>query len=596
MTPMFEPVLALLAKVNPGLLLVAAGVLMLVARGTPLRAAVLLGGPAAALAALLMGPVAWAEDWTVSQAMGLELVSYRVDSLSFVFGVGFILAAALCGMFSLHRQSPLQDAAALVYAGGAVGAVFSGDLITLFLFWETTALASAVLVFAGGRPGSVAAAMRYLLFQLLSGLLVLGGAAWLAAEGAPTTYSGLAPLGLQPLLGILGLSTPAGVMIFLGFGIKAGFPLLHAWLPDAYPRASETGAVILSAFTTKLAVYALLRCFAGTEALIWIGAAMALLPAVLALHEDDLRRVLCYSLIGQVGFMVCGAGVGTSLAVNGAVAHAFASLCYQTLLFMSLGAVMLRTGATRASDLGGLYRTMPLTALAAIVGSLSLCAVPLFAGFAGKSMTVSAIEGQKLFGPWLMLLAASAAMVVHTGLRVPLAVFFGRDRGLRPAEAPFNMLLAMGLAGALTVGIGSTPSWLYDILPFRDEAMEYLRGYFWKPAHVLLQLELVLFAALAFVGLRQAGWLAQERAGRARDADWLVWKAAPVVIDGLWTPIARAAGGVVRLAVSLGSALKEDGRQFFSHGKLMSLKFPLDATVLWTMVLLALVLLIALFY
>jgi multicomponent Na+:H+ antiporter subunit D len=591
---MYEPLLELLATVNPGVFMMMAGGLAVFVRGTPLRVLALLGGPALALFAMLQ-PAPWTEPLATASMFGNELVLFRIDSLSFVFGLGFVLAAALAGIYALHRTAPLQDAMSLVYAGAAVGAVFSGDLLTLFVFWEIAGLSSAVLVFAGGDEDALGAGMRYLLFQLASGLLLLGGAAWLAAEGAPTTFAGLAPLGQHPLLGVLDLSTPAGALIFCALGIKAAFPLAHTWVTDAYPRASETGTVVLSLFTTKLAVYALLRCFTGTEVLVWIGALMAVLPALLMLHEGNLRRVLSYSLICQVGFMVCAVGVGTPLAVNGAVAHAFTSIAYQTLLFMALGAVVYRTGTDQEPSLGGLYRTMPLTALACLVGALSIAAAPGSSGFTGKSMTVSGVEGQELLGPWLLLLAASAATVVQVAIRIPASVFFGADRGLRPSEAPFNMLFAMGIAGFVAVIAGLGPAWLYDILPFPDEAMEYLRNYFWKPSHVLLQLELVLFAALAFVVLKQRGWLPDAPQGAVRDTGWVASRLVSGPGQTLWSAGGRLLGMIWRGVSTVAAALQEDARQFFSHGKLMSLKFPLDSTTIWTVVVLGCVLIVALY-
>ena len=155
------------------------------------------------------------------------------------------------------------------------------------------------------------------------------------------------------------INAPGAVLILAGFGIKAAFPMVHNWLQDSYPRASETGAVVLSVFTTKLAVYALARYFAGLEWLIWIGAVMTVFPVFFAVIENDLRKVLAYSLNNQVGFMVCAVGIGTQLAVNGAAAHAFAHIMYKALLFMSMGAVLYRTGTTKANELGGLQRTMP---------------------------------------------------------------------------------------------------------------------------------------------------------------------------------------------------------------------------------------------
>ena len=309
------------------------------------------------------------------------LTLVRVDKLSFLFGILFHLAAFLAILFSLHVKDRMQNVSGLVYAGSALGAVFAGDLLSLFVFWEILAVSSAFLVLAARSATSYGATMRYLLFQILSGVVLLAGVLVYAHQTGSIAFGKMALDGLGPWL------------IFLAIGIKCGFPLLHNWLTDAYPQSTPTGAVFLSAFTTKVAVYALARSFAGTEILIYIGAAMTMFPIFFAVIENDLRRVLSYSMINQIGFMVCGIGLGSALAVNGAVSHAFNDVIFKGLLFMSMGAVMLRTGTTKASELGGLYKSMPWTTGFCIVGAASISAFPLFSGFVSKSMVmVAALE------------------------------------------------------------------------------------------------------------------------------------------------------------------------------------------------------------
>jgi multicomponent Na+:H+ antiporter subunit D len=285
---------------------------------------------------------------------------------------------------------------------------------------------------------------------------------------------------------------PASLLIFIGFGVNAAWPGLHAWLTDAYPASSATGAVFLSAFTTKSAVYVLARAFPGTEALIWIGAAMAVFPLFYAVIENDLRRTLSYMLINQVGFMMVGIGIGSELALNGACAHAFAHLLYDGLVFMALGAVMHRTGRTRATELGGLFGSMPVTAVCCIVGGLSFAAFPLTSGFVSKSLVLSAAGEEGLALPWLMLMAASAGAFLLAGVKIPYYAFFGSRQGEEVREAPPHMLLAMILAAGLSIGIGVWPRPLYDLLPFAVDYEPY------TAPHVLSQLQLVCFSGLAF--------------------------------------------------------------------------------------------------
>jgi multicomponent Na+:H+ antiporter subunit D len=311
------------------------------------------------------------------------------------------------------------------------------------------------------------------------------------------------------------------LLIFLAFGIKCAFPLLHNWLQDAYPEATESGTVMLSAFTTKLAVYALARGFAGTGELVWIGAAMTAFPIFYAVIENDLRRVLAYSLNNQLGFMVVGIGIGTELALNGTAAHAFAHIIYKALLFMSMGAVLLRAGTINGSELGGLYKSMPWTAAFCIVGAASISAFPLFSGFISKSMILSAAGTEGLLVTYLVLLFASAGVFHHSGIKIPYFAFFGHDSGKRCEEAPINMLVAMALAAGLCIGIGVFPAPLYAMLPYPVDYAPY------TGSHVLSQLQLLMFSALAFAVLMRTGIYPPELRAVNLDFDWFYRRPLP---------------------------------------------------------------------
>jgi multicomponent Na+:H+ antiporter subunit D len=294
--------------------------------------------------------------------------------------------------------------------------------------------------------------------------------------------------------------------------------LLHPWLTDAYPEATITGVIFMSAFTTKCAVYALARAFPGTEALIWIGAIMTGFPIFYAVIENDLRRVLAYSLINQVGFMVCGIGIGTALAINGAVAHVFNDVLFKALLFMSMGAVMYRTGKINGTALGGLYRTMPFTCICCMVGAASISAFPLFSGFVSKSMVMDAAAKGHMRIIWFILLFASAGVFHHAGIKIPFFAFFGHDSGMRPKEAPVNMLLAMGIAAFLCIFIGSFPGLLYSLLPYPVDYVPY------TAPHVVGQTQLLFFSALAFSLLLLSGIYPGEQRCVNLDFDWFYRK------------------------------------------------------------------------
>jgi multicomponent Na+:H+ antiporter subunit D len=302
--------------------------------------------------------------WVVN-FLGYDLIFGRVDKLSLAFGYIFGLISFLAALYSLKVKEDGHHIAGFIYAGSGQGVVFAGDFLTLFLFWEIMAFSAAYLIWSGKTRASIAAGFRYLLVHIAGGLFLLAGIILHYHDTGSLVFS------------YLGLSGPASYLILLGFGINAAFPVLHAWLPDAYPEATFSGTVFLSVFTTKSAVYVLARGFPGTEMLIWIGAAMTVFPIFYAVIENNLRRVLSYSLINQVGFMVVGVGIGTTLSLNGTVAHAFAHILYEALLFMSMGAVLHQTGKINATDLGGLYKTMPLTTIFCIIGAASISGFPL---------------------------------------------------------------------------------------------------------------------------------------------------------------------------------------------------------------------------
>jgi multicomponent Na+:H+ antiporter subunit D len=447
------------------------------------------------------------------------LTPFGVGTFSLLFGYLFHIAAFIGNLFALHLKreddDTLQHAAALLYAGSALGAVFAGDFITLFVFWEILAVTSVFLIWARRTDRSLRAGFRYLVIQVLSGVLLLAGALIRVHETGSIAF------------GYVGLEGLGAWLIFLSFGIKAAFPLLHNWLTDAYPEGTPTGSVFLSAFTTKVAVYALAVAFPGTTILIYIGAAMTAFPIFYAVIENDLRRVLGYSMINQIGFMVTGIGLGTALSLNGAVAHAFNDVIFKGLLFMGMGAVLHQTGRINGSELGGLYKSMPITAALTTVGAASISAFPLFSGFVSKSMVMAALLEEGYFMVWPVLLFASAGVFHHAGIKIPFFAFFGHDSGIRTKEPPRNMLLAMGLAAVLCVGIGTFPQFLYALLPFETDYWPY------DLTHVLTQTQLLFFGALAFVGLQKTGIYPPELRSVNIDAEWAYRRFVPRAIRGL---------------------------------------------------------------
>ncbi len=517
---------------SPAIIFLVAGVLLPLFPATARRYIVLLV-PVVGVALLLLTPHG---NYGQLSIFGLDLTTYRLDKLAFVWALIFHIAAFIGGLYAFHLKDTTQQVAALLYQGAAIGAVLAGDLLTLFVWWEITAIASVFLIWARRTERAYRVGMRYLLIQIGSGVILLTGVLMYLNDTNSLAFDNL------------GLHSPATLLIFIAFGIKCAFPLLHNWLQDAYPEATVTGTVILSAFTTKLAVYALARGYAGTEILIWIGAIMTAFPIFFAVIENDLRRVLSYSLNNQLGFMVVGVGIGTEMALNGAAAHAFSHILYKSLLFMAMGAVLYRVKTIKASELGGLYKSMPWTTFFCIIGSLSISAFPLFSGFISKSMILTAVAVEHHTIVWLILLLASAGVMDHSGIKIPFFAFFAHDSGKRCEEAPTHMLTAMGITAFLCIAIGVYPDALYAILPYPVDYAPY------TTAHVITQLQLLMFSALAFVALFLSGMYPPEIKSLNLDTDWLYRKAAVSIIKPVHsfvaTTQAQIFAGMAAMAVA----------------------------------------------
>ena len=507
--------------VHPGLLLILGAWVVPFLNGR-IKRAFLIGLPASALVLCLLLE---SGTYGVVPFLGQELVFGRVDRLSLVFSYVFALLTVVGMVYALHVDDDAQHVTALIYAGGALGLTLAGDLMSFFLFWELTAVSAALLVWLRRRPAAVAAGFRYLLVHVTGGLCLLGGIAVYWSETGSLAFGDMSTHAWGP----------AFVLLLVAFLINAAVPPLGAWLPDAYPEATATGAVFLTAFTTKSAVYALIRGFAGTEILVWLGAAMAVYGVVYAVLENDARRLLAYHIISQVGYMVCGVGIGTQLALNGATAHAFAHILYKGLLFMGAGAVLQVTGVRKLSDMGGLYKTMPLTLGLYMVGAFAISAVPLFSGFVSKSMVISSAAETHLTSIFLLLTLASSGTFLHTGLKLPYYMFFGKDRGLRGQEPPTNMLVAMALAAAACVLIGVMPGLLYAHLPYPVDFVPY------TARHVISTLGLLGFTALGFFLLLTH---LDPEPSVSLDTDWFYRRGLFVALRPLQIGLARLDGYV----------------------------------------------------
>ena len=460
----------------PGAVLVL-GAFLLPFAGARLRPALMLGLPLVTLWFV------WDLPEGASAAVRMldyELVIVRSDALGRLFAIIFSLMAFAGVLFALRQKSVLELVATMVYAGAAVGVALAGDLVTLFVFWEIMAIASSTVLLAAGGGRSTRVAMRYFQVHMAGGALLMSGILVHVAASGSIAF------------GAVGAGTIGGAMILAGFLLNAAAPPLSAWLPDAYPEASYSGTVFLSAFTTKAAVCVLIRGFPGTEILVWVGLFMIFYGIIYALLENDIRRILAYSIVNQVGFMVVGVGIGTEMALNGAAAHAAAHIIYKALLLMSAGAVLYQTGKRKCTDLGGLFQSMPVTTVCGVIGALTISSFPWTSGFVSKSMIGQAAGDEHLAVAWFLLTAASAGVFLHAGIKFPWFVFFQTDSGLRPPDPPWNMQAAMILFAALCIGLGIWPEPLYALLPYPVDYVPY------TAAHVVNMLQLLMFSGLAF--------------------------------------------------------------------------------------------------
>lgn len=475
---------------------------------------------------VLVQALFWLDSDTTVQveAAGLTLTLLQFDDLSQVWVVIFAMVAVAGGVFALHLRDLVQQIAALAYGGSAFGVLLAGDLLTLIVFWELMAVASFLLVINGGRPNSRAAAMRYLFVHVAGGSAFLGGILWHAGETGSFALTALD-------------GGPAAWLMLVGVLVNAASFPLHAWLSDAYPEASPTGMVFLGAFTTKTAVYVLMRLFPGWEVLLVAGAVTALYAAIYALMQNDIRRIIAYHIISQVGFMVAVVGVGTHAALESAADQAFTHVLWQAVMVMAVGAVLHAAGTSRLTELGGLWRPLKGVLLLYLVGACSIAFVPLLHGLSaavynppvGDAATLQLAQTEiDRRAITLVLTIASSATVFAVLLRLPYYTFFGQARGGTLRPIPIGMYVAMAAGAALSLWTSLSPHTLFDVLGFHIHAETFHAN------TVVLEAQLLLLSLVG--GWFVLSWL-RPREGVVLDTDWFYRKAGPLVRIVVQTPL-----------------------------------------------------------
>lgn len=405
---------------------------------------------------------------------------FSYNKLAFLFCLVFLVIGIIGKIFSIYRDSYKEKALILIYISSAISVIFSGDFITLYIFWEIMAIASSFVIFSSPSDRAYLSGFRYLLIHLFGGLILLIG------------IIGLSMNTNNLEIRLLNLDTWYNWLILIGLLLNAGAPPFSSWIADAYPEGSYSSTVFLSAYTTKTSVFVLIMTFAGSQILIYIGLYMIMYGIIYALLENDIRRILSYSIVNQVGFMIVGIGIGTELSINGTTAHAFAHIIYKALLLMSAGSVIYMIQKRKCTDVGGLYRVMPLTAICGIVGALSISAFPLTSGFISKSMILDGSFQEGLEFVWLMLLIGSAGVFLHAGIKFPWFVFFHKDKKIITTDPPIFMKSSMVVSSLICILIGVMPSLLYNLLPYEVSFIPYTGN------HIVSQLHLLLFSGLAF--------------------------------------------------------------------------------------------------
>jgi len=529
-----------MTSILPPVLIYLAGALLLpLIRNRRLGQGIALLIPVLAFANLLQMPEG---TYWVIEFVDYRLVLGRVDRLSMVFAYIFVIASFISMLYAIHIREVGQHTAAYVYVGSTLGVVFAGDLFSLFLFWELMAASSVFLIWYQRTRASLEAGYRYLLVHVSGGAILMAGIIIQISESGSIAFERIDH------------HTLAGKFILVGFLVNAAVPPLHAWLADAYPEGTITGSIFLTAFTTKSAVYVLARAFPGVEILVWLGAVMALYGVVYAVLENDIRRLLAYHIISQVGYMVCGVGLGFEMAINGAGAHAFCHILYKAVLFMGMGAVIHVTGRRKMTELQGrsLYRKMPITFALYMVGAFTISAVPLFNGFISKTMVVAAAGQSHRPFIELMLHLASVGTFLHTGLKLPWGTWFGQHDGEEAEipgaqEPPLNMLLALGLGAFLCILTGVYPKLLYELLPYPVDYHPYAPGY------VVAMLQLLLLTAAAF-------WIYIDKLGGEAaisvDTDWFYRIPARILLRFSENQLARSRAWALTQAADLVTRLQ----------------------------------------
>ena len=430
----------------------------------------------------------WAPPW------GIE---YHIDALNAFVALIVSGIAAITLPYALRtveREIQLQDtslfyAVFLLCLVGLLGIAQTGDVFNLFVFLEISSLSSYVLIAMGKRRRALTAAYQYLIMGSIGATFLLIGIGLIYAETGTLNMQDLHQR-LQPILEHRTVHT-GFVFMVVGIALKLALFPLHLWLPNAYKYSPSAISVFLSATATKVAVYIMLRIvftvfstsflrITHTEFIFLIlGAFGVVFASIAAIVQYDLKRILAYSSIAQISYMVLGMGFASTLGITATVVHVFNHALMKGALFMAAGAIVYRVGSSRFENIYGIGRQMPWTFAAIFVSGLSLIGIPGTAGFISKWYFMLAALEQQAWLIALVILLGSLLSVVYMW-KIFEALFFRRSACTAPpvAEAPLSLLVPMwilvlaniyfGINTELTVGVAETAVRLLGVTAYHE--------------------------------------------------------------------------------------------------------------------------------
>jgi len=483
------------------------------------------------------------QKWRVP-FLHFTLVLGKIDKMSMVFAYIYVIAAFCMNIYALRVKNDWEHVAAMLYVGSSLGAIFAGDFLTLFFCLEMMSWAPVFLLWFRGTKKSMGAGVRYALWHHFSGACILAGIVIHLQKTGSIEVAHL-PWGW-------GSEYVGYNLMLLGFIINSATTPFHSWLSDTYSEATPSGSIYMTAFTTKTAIFCLIRTFPGVSLLMWMGAIQAVFALFLAVLENDGRRLCSYHIISQIGYMVAGVGIGTEMAINGAISHALCHIIYNALLYMGAGCVLVVAGTAKFDRLGGLYKYMPISFWLYMVGGFSISGFPLFNGFISKVMTIEAAELIHNAPVYFLLEGATVGTFLHTGLKLPWNMWLqGRDEppdDIRtklkdsPVNTPVHMLVGMGILAFLCILMGIYPKILYDRLPYPVEFIPF------TTTRVFSIMQMFIFTFMGFWLLRK---LVTGHPTYTLDTDWPVRMAGRKVVWFCKEPLMAFASAVDRSVMSL---------------------------------------------